>query len=246
MTKEFIVCEYKGETFKDWSSSFATSVRRINSNNTPTNPHLSSEPHYRLSSTYAIRTYNPLEQLYPFSADSSHCRAGHELEDIQDHRSGSGEESCIESERKWESGLCIWCLDIVQWYRYLLSISWDSYIYVTIFSNKRPVMPVIASPPTTCETIPVPLSSGFDHSPSPFTLFGELDLKFRGPSLLPIVFVLMTRHGAGAWRSGSFALEGCTSTLATPPKKSVTSVSWGEILDNSVDTPGWDLMSPGS
>jgi len=59
-------------------------------------------------------------------------------------------------------------------------------------------MPVIASPPTTCETIPVPLSSGFDHSPSPFTLFGELDLKVRGPSLLPIVFVLMTRHGAGA------------------------------------------------
>lgn len=55
----------------------------------------------------------------------------------------------------------------------------------------------------------------------------------------PIVLPRRTvRQGAGAMRTGSLASEPVTSTLATPPKKSVTSVSAGEIGDRSVDTPG--------
>lgn len=54
------------------------------------------------------------------------------------------------------------------------------------------------------------------------------------------------RQGAGAIRSGSFASDPVTSTLATPPKKSVTSVSAGEMGESSVDTPGCDLIRAGS
>jgi hypothetical protein len=54
----------------------------------------------------------------------------------------------------------------------------------------------------------------------------------------PIVLDDTFRQGEGACRNGNFAPESWTSTLATPPKKSVTRVSWGEIGDNSVETPG--------
>jgi hypothetical protein len=106
--------------------------------------------------------------------------------------------------------------------------------------RSKPAMAVIANPPINWGTTPVPLSRGLDHPPSPLTSRGDLGLNARGPTVAdpPRVLDDTCRHGAGAWRNGNFAPESWTSTLATPPKKSVTKVSWGEIGDNSVETPG--------
>jgi len=111
-----------------------------------------------------------------------------------------------------------------------------------------PAMRVIANPPMTCGTKAIPLSSGLDHPVFPLATRGDLCLNGRGPTVADPSIVLedSVRHGGGAWRNGNFAPESWTSTLATPPKKSVTRVSWGEIGDNSVETPGWDFISPGS
>lgn len=38
---------------------------------------------------------------------------------------------------------------------------------------------------------------------------------------------------------------GMTSTLATPPKKSVTSISSGFVMDSSVDMPGLEWIKVG-
>jgi hypothetical protein len=123
-----------------------------------------------------------------------------------------------------------------------------SLIPAATLEKSTPAMTVMANPPITWGITPVPLSRGFDHPTSPLISRGDLGLNARGPTVPdpPIVLEDTCRQGAGAWRNGNFAPESWTSTLATPPKKSVTKVSWGEIGDNSVDTPGWDFISPGS
>jgi hypothetical protein len=71
------------------------SIRSFYSNNPSTHLDISVEPHHRFSCTYHFRNHNAIEQLYPIPVDSNDCRARYGMEDIQDYRSGSGEESRV-------------------------------------------------------------------------------------------------------------------------------------------------------
>ena len=219
------------------------SIRRFYGNNSFTHLDISVEPDHRFSPTHDVRGHNASKQLYPIPTYSNDRRPRYGMEDIQDHRSCSGKESRVGVVK------CICCSewsynDFYSFYSpHLVSLP-----LAATLKKSTPAMRVIANPPITCGTKAIPLSSGLDHPPSPLTARGDLCLNGRGPTVADPSIVLedSVRHGGGAWRNGNFAPESWTSTLATPPKKSVTRVSWGEIGDNSVETPGWDFISPGS
>jgi hypothetical protein len=221
--------------------SSPTSIRCLYSNNPFTHLDIPLESHYRFSSTYDFRNHNAIEQLYPFPTYPNDCRARHGMEDLQDYRSGSGKESCV------GVVICI-CYSGGRTMIYsFYSPRFLSLLLAATLEKSIPAMTVTANPPITCGIKPVPLSSGLDHPESPLTSRGDLGLNGRGPPVVDPPRVLDTfRHEEGACRNGNFAPESWTSTLATPPKKSVTRVSCGEIGDNSVETPGWDFISPGS
>jgi hypothetical protein len=201
--------------------SSPTSIRRFYSNNPFTHLDISVEPHHRLSTTYNLRNHDAIEQLYSIPVDSNDCRARYGMEDIQNHRSGSGKESRVGVVK------CICYASGVTMIYSFCSPHFLSLLLVATLEKSIPAITVIANPPTTWEITLVPLSSGLDHPLPPLTSRGDLALYDRGPSVVDPSIVLddTFRQGAGAWRNGNFAPESWTSTLATPPKKSVTRVS---------------------
>jgi hypothetical protein len=221
-------------TLYETDDSSPTSIRCFYSNNPFTHLDIPLEPHHRFSSTYDLRNHHAIEQLYPIPTYSNDCRFRYGMEDIQDYRSCSGKEGCVGVVK------CI-CYSGGRTMIYsFYSPRFLSLLLAATLETSRPAIAVIANPPITCCIKPVPLSSGFDHPLSPLTSRGDLGSNGRGPPVVdpPIVLEDTFRQGEGACRNGNFAPESWTSTLATPPKKSVTRVSWGEIGDNSVETPG--------
>jgi hypothetical protein len=172
-------------TLYETNDSSPPSIRCFYSNNPFTHLDIPLEPHHRFSSTYDLRNHDAVEQLYPIPVDSNDCRARYGMEDIQDYRSCSGKEGCV------GVVICI-CYSggrtmIFTFYSH--SLHFLSLLLVATLEKSRPAITVIANPPITCEIKPVPLSSGFDHRPSPLTSRGDLGLNGRGPPVVdpPIV-----------------------------------------------------------
>ena len=167
------------------NDSSPISIRCFYSNNPFTHLDISVEPHHSFSSTYDLRNHDAIEQLYPIPTYTNDRRSRYGMEDIQDYRSCSGKEGCV------GVVICI-CYSggrtmIFTFYSH--SLHFLSLLLVATLEKSTPAITVIANPPTTWETTPVPLSSGFDHPPSPLTSRGDLCVNDRGPTVVdpPIV-----------------------------------------------------------